>query len=137
MYNGIEQWVNCYGHDFYYLVSNLGRFKRKSDGKIIKPILKKSSKSETLEICLKNNNSVIGKKSPRTLIYKSFNPNFDTNKRLFSKDGNFKHLNLSNIGVLESEKPIKKPRIPKTNSELILLEIKKTNKLLKKLLNEK
>ena len=119
MYNGKEQWVNCYGHDFYYLVSDLGRFKRKSDGKIIKPILKKSSKSETLEICLKNNNGVIGKKSPRTLIYKSFNPNFDTNKRLFSKDGNFKHINLSNIGVLESEKPIKKQNRIKNNFIII------------------
>lgn len=136
MYNGKEQWVNCHGHDFYYLVSDLGRFKRKSDGKIIKPI-KKSSGINTLEIFLKNNKGISGKKSPRTLIYKSFNPSFDTNKRLFSKDGDIKNLNLSNIGVYESEKPIKKPRIPKTNSELILLEIKKTNKLLKQLLNEK
>ena len=48
-----------------------------------------------------------------------------------------KNLKLSNIGLYENEKPIKKPKALVTTSELILLEIKKTNKLLKQLLNEK
>lgn len=137
MYNGTEQWVNLYDHDFYYLVSNLGRFKRKEDGKIIKPILKKSSKSKTLEICLKNNDGIIGKKSPRVLVYKSFNPNYDMKTKLSSIDGDFTNLRPNNICLFDSEKRIKKPRTLKTNSELILIELKKTNKLLKQLLNEK
>lgn len=108
-----EDWVDLYGFEDQFEVSNLGRFRNKETKKLAKV----NSKLLTVRI---NNNTY----SARRLIYKSFNPNYDFKHVIYTKSSRINKLYLINIGAKDSDFYYEKTKREK--------ELKLKNKLCRK-----
>jgi len=101
-----EKWIDAFGFEEYYEVSDMGRIRDKRTGKHVNMIVK----NDHYTVTLTKEKGDRTKVSAKRLIFRSFYRNHNTSRVLFTKNVFMHPLVLMNIGIKDGSYYSKKSK---------------------------